>query len=364
MWNTLRNILKSTAKKAGLTKLFLTTYAKLQEPDMTLLLKNNKVFAEFTDAKGNHHALVSGLRDSVVPNWRKMVNPAPVVASPSSTKSMALKLETWSMNLSRVQNLLKTFSFSFSGMEVLEIGAHDGATAFALALIGAKRVLAVDMAAYYLTQTPGGEVTEQTISEKNAELAGLRNAYAKVVGQEVAGRVSFQEDDICSSLVPSSSMDIMVSFEVLEHLTHPWAAFREMARILKPGGIAFHEYNPFFSFNGGHSLCTLDFPWGHVRLDAKDFRKYVENMRPNEKDVAISFYDNNLNRMTIYQLTNFLQKEGLRPLSILPFCSKEHLSLMTQEAFSQCQRIYPSTEIVDLISPSIWVLVKKDDRPA
>ena len=70
-----------------------------------------------------------------------------------------------------------------------------------------------------------------------------------------------------------------------------------MFRILKPGGYSFHEYNPFFSFNGGHSLCTLDFMWGHVRLSSIDFPKYLKQFRPFEYDLAMRFYKENLNRM-------------------------------------------------------------------
>ena len=61
-----------------------------------------------------------------------------------------------------------------------------------------------------------------------------------------------------------------------------------MYRILKPGGFAFHQYNPFFSYNGGHSLCTLDFC--HVRLSAKDFERYLKQFRKEEYEMAMNFY--------------------------------------------------------------------------
>ena len=60
--------------------------------------------------------------------------------------------------------------------------------------------------------------------------------------------------------------------------------------------------NPFFSFNGGHSLCTLDFMWGHVRLSETEFERYLIQFRPKENKVAMKFYRNNLNRMTLKKL--------------------------------------------------------------
>ena len=34
------------------------------------------------------------------------------------------------------------------------------------------------------------------------------------------------------------------------------------------------------ALNGGPALCTLDFPWGHARLDAADFERYCREVRP------------------------------------------------------------------------------------
>jgi len=38
--------------------------------------------------------------------------------------------------------------------------------------------------------------------------------------------------------LPDASVDSILSTQVLEHVPHPWIAIKEMARILKPGGIA------------------------------------------------------------------------------------------------------------------------------
>ncbi len=215
------------------------------------------------------------------------------------------------------------------------------------------------MAAYYINQTPGGVVSNDAIAEKNIELKQTRDAYSKIINQKDAPKVSFVEDDICRSSVESESMDVIVSWEVLEHITRPNDAFKEMARILKKGGLAFHEYNPFFSVDGGHSLCTLDFPWGHARLNDKDFERYMDEFRPDEKEVSLSFYRNNLNRMTMSQLTSCMEENGLRPLSIIPWYSEDDQASLTNNMLNQCKKIHPTAELVDLIAPIVWVLCEK-----
>lgn len=54
--------------------------------------------------------------------------------------------------------------------------------------------------------------------------------------------------DICNCpQIESERYHAVFSKSVLEHVRHPWAAGREMTRILKPGGLFFHEV-PFSYF--------------------------------------------------------------------------------------------------------------------
>jgi SAM-dependent methyltransferase len=42
----------------------------------------------------------------------------------------------------------------------------------------------------------------------------------------------------CREQVPDESFDVVVSFDVLEHIDRPWLAASEITRILRPGGVA------------------------------------------------------------------------------------------------------------------------------
>jgi SAM-dependent methyltransferase len=42
----------------------------------------------------------------------------------------------------------------------------------------------------------------------------------------------------CRDTIPDESFDLVISFDVFEHLTRPWLAAAEIDRILKPGGLA------------------------------------------------------------------------------------------------------------------------------
>lgn len=356
MKSATRKLLKTVARSLGFNSLFWHLQRLLTDSDPTDSLKVAGVFA---DSYGNQIELLAGLRDRLKPGWQCMFRPDKTCVPTSPSSSLA-RVRAWRDQVNHVEGCLKACSFSLTEKEVLEIGTYDGATAYALAEAGAKSVLATDVAAYYITQSPDGLVTEVAVTAKNADLARLRDACGRSVDRQFARRVSFREDDICSSSLQSESVDVVMSWEVLEHLTRPADAFRHIARVLRCGGFAFHEYNPFFSLTGGHSLCTLDFLWGHARLDSADFERYLEETRPREKSVALSFYQNNLNRMTFSELRRYVQQSGLTLLGVLPWCSKDDLALVRSDSLGQCQRVYPSAELIDLISPSVWVLLRKD----
>ena len=277
MRTTIRKLIRTAGKRLGLSKLFWYFYGLLQEPALAespLDNASDKAFGFFTDSYGNQIELLAGLRDRLKPDWQAMFRP-PMASAPLSPRASLANINAWRNRLDRVDGFLGAFSLSFTEKEVLEIGAYDGATAYALAEAGAKNVVATDMAAYYITQSRNGVVCEGAVAAKNADLSRLRVANGRSVDEQTAQRVSFREDDICSSSLPSESVDAVMSWEVLEHLTRPEDAFCHIARILKRGGFAFHEYNPFFSINGGHNLCTLDSPLGPRKIACCGFRKVL-----------------------------------------------------------------------------------------
>ena len=163
---------------------------------------------------------------------------------------------------------------------VLEIGCYDGSAAFELSRRPGTSVVASDLPRYYLVQHPG-QAEDEALAAEEVALATLRDR-ARRIADRPEGSVTFVEDDITTSSLEPGTFDLIVSFEVLEHVADPAGTFAAMTRLLRPGGVAYHDYNPFFSMIGGHSLATLDFPWGHARLDADDVERYLREIRPTK----------------------------------------------------------------------------------
>jgi 2-polyprenyl-3-methyl-5-hydroxy-6-metoxy-1,4-benzoquinol methylase len=321
------NLLVAIGNILGVNKLVIKLYKSAFDKTIALSQKD-RIFGEFTDSFNQKHKLHTEIRDLIKPGWQAMFDVPKSQKTPPKDK-IVKKLNEWQNRLITIENYLAAYDLTIKGKNVMEIGAYDGATAYALAKFGANKVIGSDIATYYIIQTPGVEITVEDVQLQNKKLAELRNIFAKEVNSEIANNVSFQEDNICNSSIPSESLDVILSWEVLEHITKPENAFKEMARILKPGGIAFHEYNPFFSIYGGH------------------------------KEVALSFYNDALNRMTLAQLEQYITNAGLKIVNVMPMIDREHLTHLDSSTIKQIQNLYPSLTLHDLIAPFVWVLFQK-----
>ncbi|MEO8436824.1 MAG: class I SAM-dependent methyltransferase [Chloroflexota bacterium] len=313
----------------------------------------------FTDRHGVRHPLDLALRDRLKPEWRSMLDPV-AATKPPTDEVLANRARKAVKVVAEASELVAaTTGLPLTG-RILEVGCYDGAAAFQLARRPGTEVVASDLARYYLVQRPGTSV-DADLAAQQTRLADIRER-ARVLADLAPGTVGFVEDDITRSDLPSASFDAIVSFEVLEHVQDPLAAFAGMARLLRPGGVVYHDYNPFFSANGGHSLCTLDLPWGHARLDADDFERYVQEIRPSEVDQALRFYHESLNRMTQVDLRAAITAAGLETVAVVPWFDRRLVPRLDAAIIAEVRRTYPTAVVDDLLATFVAVVARR--RPA
>jgi len=96
-------------------------------------------------------------------------------------------------------------------------------------------------------------------SGRVAEIGGARNsACAELPEFEFTFLSLFKDKEPCGRdirvadiaycpHIPDETFDVVFSISVLEHVDRPWAAASEMTRILKPGGVVYHQA-PFSDF--------------------------------------------------------------------------------------------------------------------
>ncbi len=316
-------------------------------------ISNFKKKASFIDSFNNKHYLLEGLKNKIKPNWKNILKDKNI----KITKEYLLgQKENGFIAVQKIIPVLKSLNKDISKSDILEIGCNNGAMAFAMAEMKAN-VIATEFSGYKVESISSKKINQRNLIEVNDSLKLIRNSLSNLFSH--SKNVKFLDDDICNSVIKNNSFDIICSWEVLEHLHDTEKAFQAIYNLLKDDGITIHEYNPFFCLNGGHSLCTTDFLWGHTILNENDFTRYLEEFYPEMKDKALSFYKKGLNRMTIYDLEKQFKNAGLEIISILPFTKEQHLRMIDKEIVLQTQKNYPNSSILDLVTPRVIVIAKK-----
>jgi len=130
------------------------------------------------------------------------------------------------------------------GMAVLDVGCGPGTiTTDLAALVAPGRVVAVDSAQIVLEQAAG---------------------YAAEAGY--ADRIDFAVADVHELEFPDDTFDVVHAHQVLQHVSDPIRALREMRRVCRPGGIVAARDSDYSGFIWYPELPALD-AWLRLYLD-------------------------------------------------------------------------------------------------
>lgn len=92
--------------------------------------------------------------------------------------------------------------------------------------------------------------------------------------------VSFHFGSLEKLPFAEGSFDLIETRAVLEHVGNIEAAAREMARVLRPGGVAIHSFGPlYFCAGGDHCIGAYgqDHVYDHLLLDEKEYQRKLRD---------------------------------------------------------------------------------------
>lgn len=190
-----------------------------------------------------------------------------------------------------------------------------------------------------------------------------KGARHRHIAELMQSKVHFHVGDITGQTeLPSDYFDIVYSSSVIEHLSDLELAFIEINRLLKPGGVSLHSYDPFFHPAGGHSLGTLDSAWGHVRLSKQELLEYIRVLRPHEAVAAIPwvssalFPEHNQSRVQMaIAAAGLLLREWKTS-----WVDDAVASRLTDEIVRDALRVHPGISVSDLLAKRVSFIAQKE----
>jgi SAM-dependent methyltransferase len=219
------------------------------------------------------------------------------------------------------------FAVALRGLDVLEVGPgqylsqmtyfamHNRVTGIDLDVIahaGASPLAYVDMLRFN-----GARRTTKTIGRK---LMGIDRAYAAELHRQLSlqarPRHQVLRMDVSELQFPDQSFDLVYSRAVFHHLPDAQRAIREVARVLRPGGVAYIALHPFTNPTG-----CLD---PRVMMDGSNLGDAWPHLRPETQDWVrpCAF----INKLRVPKWRSLFREEMPGVAFVLPCCDASYVS--------------------------------------
>jgi ubiquinone/menaquinone biosynthesis C-methylase UbiE len=241
----------------------------------------------------------------------------------------------------------KKYGVDITDKVVLDLGCNDGSITVGYPEHGARRVVGVDIDA---------------------------DAIRRAQERHGTANVSFLLGQTTSIPVPDASFDVVISYDVFEHVSRPDVILRECFRLLKPGGkiliATWGWHHPF----APHLWATMPVPWAHVffsertvlRTCRRVYRSpwYLPNMHDldenglrKDKYLEEEISTDYLNKFLISDFEKVCQRSGFHyQLFPQPFGSK----------WARWTKVFLRVPWVrEFVTSYIWIVLEKPaDLPA
>jgi SAM-dependent methyltransferase len=167
-----------------------------------------------------------------------------------------------------------------AGLDLLDIGTGTIASqALYFACLG-NRVTSIDLepqsfgwdprAYVAIARASGPRRAAKTLARK---LIGFDRRFPRALARELGAPLpmTLLRMDATRMTFPDASFDLVYSYDVLEHVDDVEAVIQGVARVLRPGGLAYLVLNPYTCEDGAHDYRRIgghrgDLPyWAHLR---------------------------------------------------------------------------------------------------
>lgn len=204
---------------------------------------------------------------------------------------------------------------SLEGLTILDVGCGDGILSLGLLdKTGARRVIGVDIV---------------DVDRNELKSVAKKNGLSVIPNED---RLTFHTSTPESIPLETSSVDVVVSWSVFEHVENLSILWSEIRRVLRPGGLIFTQIWPlFWSEHGSHLWPWFQDSFIQYRKSQTEIFNQIDEQIESDK-LADSVKDLYLscNRITADELQESMIQAGLSIAKVELISEGFHLDEYTQ----------------------------------
>lgn len=163
----------------------------------------------------------------------------------------------------RSESSFKQFGdLNLEGLDILDIGCGLGANLAFLCDLGARSVTGLDISEAQLQRT------KCIFGESHPKFAA---------------KVQFVTSDAARMPFPDNHFDVLVAADTFEHIFDLREALEESSRVLKPNGVLYAYFPPFYAPWGAHMVNWINLPWCQIPFSEKTILKVARRLEAEGK---------------------------------------------------------------------------------
>jgi ubiquinone/menaquinone biosynthesis C-methylase UbiE len=239
---------------------------------------------------------------------------------------------------------------------VLDVGAGKGWSTALLAARTGARVLGVDLHQY--DAVTGDSFRGELVCRLRRHLPVLLQELGFERFQQleqVVERCAFFTMNAQDLLFREGMFDFVFSLNALERIPYPGRVLQEIARVLKPGGTVFLQFNGLYFSDAGHHLYGLtDRPWIHLLHERAEIKQIIR-----EAGKAPNKVDHILDTLNGYSVRQYLELFAQSDLEVLDQQLHKGFAMGGSEASETFTRLRVHYPEEDLTTSGMTVILRK-----
>jgi SAM-dependent methyltransferase len=172
----------------------------------------------------------------------------------------------------------------------------------------------------------------------------LRHGVSSAIGLDINNTISPEASEAGVKFLNSpaeniplvdSSLDLVFSFNTMEHFANPVLVLQEVQRVLRPGGYFFTDFDPlYYSARGLHAYKKINIPYCQFLFKNEDLIEYAERHQLNwaklpyvNKYSADQFRNLWSNMKMSFKIIYYKERVDLTSIGLIckyPFCFKKN----------------------------------------